>query len=109
MKKYLKEIVILIIQLLAFYIMPLFAGPIDAMGMVLLLILLTFALSVVLGSISKQKIKYLYPVATALLFIPSVFIYYNETAMVQALWYLVVSVVGMGIGSLIRWVITKIK
>ena len=43
-----------------FYIFPLFAGPTDAMGMVLLIIIATFVLSIIIGSISKEKIKYLY-------------------------------------------------
>ena len=40
MKKYLKEILILLIQLFMFYVFPLFAGPTDVMGMIVLLILL---------------------------------------------------------------------
>ena len=39
MKKYLKEILILLIQLFMFYVFPLFAGPTDVMGMIVLLIL----------------------------------------------------------------------
>ena len=31
MKKYLKEIIIILIQLFMFYIFPMFAGPTDAM------------------------------------------------------------------------------
>ena len=34
MKKYLKEILILLIQLFMFYVFPLFAGPTDVMGMI---------------------------------------------------------------------------
>ena len=34
MKKNIKEIIIGILQLLLFYVLPLFAGPTDAMGMV---------------------------------------------------------------------------
>ena len=41
MKKYLKEILILLIQLFMFYVFPLFAGPTDVMGMIVLLILAT--------------------------------------------------------------------
>ena len=41
MKKYIKEIIILILQLFMFYIFPLFAGPTDAMGMVFLIWLST--------------------------------------------------------------------
>ena len=39
MKKYLKEIIIFLLQLFMFYIFPLFAGPTDVMGMVLLIIM----------------------------------------------------------------------
>ena len=44
MKKYIKEIRILIIQLLMFFIFPLFAGPTDAIGMVLLIIIATIGM-----------------------------------------------------------------
>lgn len=102
MKRYLKESVILLVQLFMFYIFPLFAGPTDAMGMVLLIILSTFLLSVVIGCISKEKIKYMYPLIVAVIFIPSVFIYYNSSALVHSLWYLIVSAVGLAVGLIIR-------
>ena len=94
MKKYIKEIIILLLQLLLFYAFPLSAGPTDAMGMVVLIIFGTFILSVLMDMLSKSKIKYLYPVVTALVFLPSVFIYYNETALIHAVWYLVVCSAG---------------
>ena len=59
MKKYLKEIITILIQILIFYIFPLFAGPTDAMGMVVLMLLATLVLSLILTIISKEKIKYL--------------------------------------------------
>ena len=101
MKRYLKEIVILILQLFMFYIFPLFVGPTDAMGMVFLIILATLLLSIIIGSVSKEKIKYLYPIIVAILFIPSVFIYYNESALIHSIWYLVVSIVGLLVGTII--------
>lgn len=101
MKKYIKEIIILSIQLFVFYILPLFAGPTDMMGLVLLIILATLLLSTIIGSISKEKNKYLYPIIVAILFIPSIFIYYNESALIHSVWYLVVSMVGMLIGTII--------
>lgn len=105
MKKYLKEFIILIIQLLVFYILPLFAGPTDAMGMVLLIIISVFILGLTIGIISNQKIKYLYPLVISILFIPSVFIYYNESALVHSIWYFVVSYIGLLIGSIINLII----
>lgn len=59
MTGYLKEIIVLLIQLLMFY---------------------------------------LYPVIIAVLFVPSVFIYYNESALIYSVWYLVVSSIGLTMG-----------
>ena len=101
MKRYNKEIIILLIQLLMFYIFPLSAGPTDMMGMVVLIILSVFILSILIGSLSNEKIKYLYPLVVSILFIPSVFIYYNESALIHSLWYLVVSTIGLLIGLVI--------
>ena len=102
MKRYLKEIIILLLQLFMFYIFSLFAGPTDVIGMVVLIIVATLLLSAVIGLISDKKMKYLYPIITAILFVPSVFIYYNGTALIHSVWYLVVSSVGMIIGAVLR-------
>lgn len=107
MKRFWKEIVILILQLYMFYISPLFAGPTDAMGMVFLILLATFILSIVFVSISKEKWKYLYPVIISILFIPSVFIYYNDSALIHTVWYFVDSFIGMLIGLIISKIINK--
>ena len=109
MKKYLKEIIILVIQLIVFYLLPLTAGPADTMGLIVLIILSTFILSLILGIISKEKIKYLYPIIISILFIPTVFIYYNDTALIYILRYLVDSYIGLLIGSLIRLIFNKLK
>lgn len=106
MKKYIKETVILLIQLAMFYISPLFAGPTDAMGMVSLIVLATLVLSFAVGTISHNKVKYLYPVVTAVVFIPSVFLYYNASAMIHSVWYFVVSCVGLLVGTAIQKLIS---
>ena len=102
MKKYWKEIAVLLAQLLLFYVFPLTAGPTDAMGMVFCMIVGTFILAMIMGSVSKKKAGYAYPLLAAVLFIPSVFIYYNESALIHAVWYLVVSFAGLLTGALIR-------
>jgi len=107
MKKYLKEIIILLIQMFMFYIFPLFAGPTDAMGMVFLIIISVFITAILISIISKNKVRYFYPIIISLLFIPSVFIYYNESALVHALWYLVISTIGLSIGIIIKIMIRK--
>jgi len=107
MKRFIKEIIIILIQLFMFYIFPLFAGPTDAMGMVFLIWLSVLILSIIIASISKGKMKYLYPIVIAILFIPSVFIYYNESALVHSIWYLVISYIGEGFGTIIYKLIHK--
>ncbi len=101
MKKYLKEIIVLLLQLFMFYIFPLFVGPTDTMGMVILIIFATFLFSILIGSISKEKLKCFYPLISAILFIPSVFIHYNESALIHSLWYFVISTAGLLIGTVI--------
>lgn len=102
MKKYFKELIILIIQLFMFYIFPMFAGPTDVMGMVLLIIITTFILAILMGALSSEKIKYVYPIIIALLFLPSVLIYYNDSAFIHGVWYLVDAYLGLGLGLIIR-------
>ncbi|MBQ6286000.1 MAG: hypothetical protein IJK67_06835 [Bacilli bacterium] len=109
MVRYIKEIIILLIQMLMFYIFPLSAGPTDMMGMVVFIILSVFILSILMGSLSKEKIKYLYPIVIAVLFIPSVFIYYNESALIHSLWYLVISIIGLLIGTIISKIKNKLS
>lgn len=108
MKKYISELIILFIQIFMFYIFPMFAGPTDAMGMVFLIILTTFILSLLIILISKNKIKYLYGIITSIIFIPSVFIYYNESALIHSIWYLFISYVGIFIGLIIKLILKKI-
>ena len=83
-----------------FYLLPLTAGPADGMGLVALMILITFVISVILGLISRNGIKYLYPVVIAVLFLPTIPIYYNSSAMIHSIWYFVDSMFGIGLGAL---------
>ena len=99
MKKYIKESIILILQLFMFYIFPLFAGPTDGMGMVVLIIFATFLLALILGIMSQWAGKWAWPAACALLFLPTIPIHYNSSAIIHALWYLVISAVALAVGS----------
>ena len=92
-----------------FYIFPLFAGPTDAIGMVVIILLSTFILSMIIGSISNSIITKFYPIIVAILFIPSIFIYYNESALIHSIWYLVDSAFGLLFGVAIYIISNKIK
>lgn len=102
MKYYRKELILLLIQLVMFYLFPMTAGPTDMMGMVVVLLFSTLILSVLMGILSEHKIKYAFPPVAALIFLPSVFIHYNTTALTQCMWYLIVSLIGLCIGCVIR-------
>ena len=109
MKKDWKEIGITLIQLFMFYGFPLIDGPVNGLEMVVLILLATLLLSLVLGAVSSQRIKYIYPLAIAVLFVPSVWLYYNETALIHAVWYLKVAAIGLAIGSFGRWLVCRKK
>ena len=98
MKKYLKEI---IFQTFMFYLFPFFIIKFSPISMVFILISVTFILSMILGIKEKKKIKYLYPIIVLLLFMPTVFIHYNESALIHSLWYFIVSFIGVILGTLL--------
>ena len=107
MEKYLKEIILVIIQTFMFYIFPLFVGPTDVMGMVVIILLATLILSIIIASILNPKIKYLYPIIIGILFTPSVFIYYNTSALIYILWHMEISLIGIVVGTIIHKVTHK--
>ena len=104
-KRYLTEIITMILQVCLFYILPLFAGPTDAMGMVVLILGGTALLSIANGWISTNKIRFLYCVIAALVFIPTIPIYYNWSAAIPIVWYFLVSLIGTLLGACMRWLL----
>ena len=99
MKKYVKELIIAVLQALLFYAYPAYALRIDPMGAVFIMLFVTLVLSLVLGILSRSGVKWAYPAACAVLFLPTVPIYSTSSALVHALWYRVVSAVGLAMGS----------
>ena len=67
-------------------------------------ILLGNALFEALGLICGDRRKYMYPIVPALLFLPTVPVYYNESALVHALWHMAAAVMGLMVGSGVRTV-----
>lgn len=100
MKNYYLELIVLLIQIFMFYIFPLFAGPTDAMGMVFLILLSTFTLAIIMGSFSKTKFIWIYPLVISIIFIPTIFIYYNLSALIHSIWYFIDSLLGILIGKI---------
>ncbi len=109
MKEIIKETIIWMLQVFMFFIFPFFGGPTDGMGIVVVLIFSTFVLSLLMGALSDIKAKYFYPLEVGVVFFLSVGIHYDVSASIQSLWYLVISAVGVAVGSLIKIIIRKIK
>lgn len=98
--EYKKEKIAVIIQLGIFWLIPLImlrSGPIF---MVLLMLWASFVLSLWLCCGSKNRMKYLFPPVAAVLFLPTVPVYYNSSALMHALWYFIVSCTAFAIGTI---------
>lgn len=99
----------LIIVGVMFNILPLgfrFLNPVDGtsyIGIILLLMvfpIITLVSSLILGI--SSGICWLYPVCIAVLFIPALFIYYNDSAFIYMIIYGVLACIGNLIGSLFQ-------
>ena len=56
--KYWKECIALFLQLLLFYVYPIFTLKIDPMGAVLIMLFVTFLISTVLGIFTQNRINH---------------------------------------------------
>lgn len=108
LRTHIMELTAAALQALLFYILPLLAGPTDAIAMVLSMLFWTTVLSALLGGISASKLKFLHPVAAALVFMPSLPLYYNNSAWAHVLWYFAVSAVGLLLGTGLRFAVAKL-
>ena len=89
----------LVVNLLTFYILPILIRD-TGTGMLILIIiipLITFMTSLLCGL--KNSFEWLYPLLVMVIFLPSIFIYYNESALIYTLIYGGLSLLGSFIGS----------
>ena len=98
-----------VVQMMLFYIVPLFMKSLGPIGVVFVILSGTFINAVLLGILSKNVTRWFFPAVIAVLFIPSVFIYYNASALVHTLWYFVISLIGLSFGAGLRRVMHCIK
>lgn len=98
-------IVILVAILMDFYLLPSFIIDTGS-GMYLLLIIIPiidFICSTIFGIIYSFKIYF--PFLVAMLFVPAVYIFFNDSAYIYVFGYGIVSFVGTAIGSIGRYAI----
>lgn len=102
MERFKRALPFYIAMLLNFYLLPLLIAD-TGTAMVVLLVLvpvICFAISVVYGI--KNGFHLEYAAIIAVLFIPSIFIYYNSSAWVYIIGYGIIAFVGNLVSSLFR-------
>ncbi len=100
MDKLKKMIPYLIVQIIAFYLVPLIIKDTGSAMTVMLIWLpvITFVSGAVYGW--KNSFNFGYPLIVAILFAPTIFIYYNYTAYIYIAIYGVIALIGNFIGKL---------
>ena len=108
-------VIFFIVQLAIYYGVPLTAGPGDDMGIIFFAVIATFINSISTGFI-KNKLKFLIPILTAILFVPTGFIEFKNVApfdgeelAIYTFVFLALSLSGMLLGMFIKFVIDFIK
>ena len=107
MNKMKKGLIFVVLQAIIFYVLPLFAGPTDVMGLVLIQFAATFVLSFAVGVSTKSTMKFVFPIIATVGFIPVIMIYMNYTAYIYLIFYAVLTVVGVALGTGLRNLFVK--
>ena len=102
MKKIREMSVYLIVIILAFYVLPAFIND-TGTGIFFLIILtpiICFVTSIIYGI--RHSFNLIFLLIIMILFIPTIFIFYNESAAVYVLIYGIIAAIGNLLGSLIK-------
>ena len=104
MKKYLKELIIAGIETAFLFLFPLIPmGNKDAH--IILLLVITLIIGIVGVAISNKKIKFLFPVFSTIMVVPTMFIYYEPRVYGNIFWMFVFSALATIIGELLRLIV----
>ncbi len=89
----------LVVNLLTFYILPIIIRDTGTGMLILIIIIPLITLMTSLHYGLKNSFEWLYPLLVMVMFLPSIFIYYNESALIYTLIYGGLSLLGSFIGS----------
>ena len=104
MKKYLKELIVAGIETAFLFLFPLIPmGNKDAH--IILLLVITLIIGIVGVAISNKKIKFLFPVFSTIMVVPTMFIYYEPRVYGNIFWMFVFSALATIIGELLRLIV----
>ena len=108
MLKIRKELWIMIIQFIVFLGAQIIAKLSGEMYGSLFVVLIIYPISVLILSIAiswrKSKLKYLYPIYVAIIFLPIVYIFLNNSAYVYSLVFAGISAFGIMIGVISNYI-----
>lgn len=104
MKKHLKELIIAGIETAFLFLFPLIPmGNKDAH--IILLLVITLIIGIVGVAISDKRIKFLFPVFSTIMVVPTMFIYYEPRVYGNIFWMFVFSALATIIGELLRLIV----
>lgn len=101
MKKYLSMVIIVLLQALVYFLAPQLFKVFNVNHVITGMLVATFGLSMIIIVASDSKLRFLYSIPAAALFVPSIPLYYNSGAYSTIIWYFGVSAVGVLLGFLI--------
>ena len=108
MLKIRKELWVMILQFIVFLGSPMIAKLSGEVYGLLMVLLIIYPVSVLALSIAiswmESKLKYLYPLYVAIIFLPIVYIFLNNSAYVYSLVFAGISAFGMVIGLISNYI-----
>ena len=102
MEKLKKNWIYYLIIFIAFYIVPMLIKDTGSAMFILLIVipLITLITSLVYGL--RNTFDFIYPLVIAILFVPTLFIYYNTSAWVYIISYSIIAVIGELLGKTLQ-------
>lgn len=108
-KKYWKEIVIIFLQATAMLVYVGLRYLTNPIGVFVNTFIFTFIFSVILGSVSTNVITFAFPFIVSILYSVAGDLFFDDAVSYFGGFYLLGSLIGIGIGSLIKLIFNKIK
>ena len=108
MLKIRKELLVMILQFIVFLGSPIIAKLYGEVYGLLIVLLIIYPVSVLALSIAiswmESKLKYLYPLYVAIIFLPIAYIFLNNSAYVYSFVFAGISILGMIIGLVSNYI-----
>lgn len=102
MEKLKKNWIYYLVILIAFYIVPMLIKDTGSGMFILLIVIPLITLITSLIYALRNTVDFIYPLIVAILFIPTLFIYYNNSAWIYIFVYSMIAVIGELLGKTLQ-------